>query len=146
VSAAIEGTILGLPSIAISLNSFEYQADYSYAASVARKLCLEIKEVGLSADTMLNVNVPSVPETQIQGIRLTKLGIRRYKDVFQKRKDPRGRTYFWLAGDIVDEDQDEDTDVMVMRNNYVSITPVHFDLTNFRLSDKLKDRLKKVLW
>jgi len=146
VAAAIEGTILGLPSVAISLNSFEYQADYSYAARVARNLCLEIAKVGLAADTMLNVNIPAVPEPQIKGIKITKLGIRRYEDVFQKRKDPRGRTYYWLAGDIIDEDQDEDTDVMAIRNNFVTITPVSFDLTNYRLIEVLKDRLNNLLW
>ncbi len=146
VSAAIEGIILGIPSIAVSLNSFDFQADYSYAASVACKLCLEIEKVGLTTDTMLNVNVPAVTEAEIKGIQITKLGIRRYEDVFQERQDPRGRTYFWLAGDIVDDDQDQDADVMVIRNNIVSITPIHFDLTNFKLIQELKDKLNHVLW
>ncbi|MGI6648603.1 MAG: 5'/3'-nucleotidase SurE [Bacillota bacterium] len=146
VSAAIEGIIQGIPSIAVSLNSFDFQADYSYAASVACKLCLEIKKVGLTTDTMLNVNVPAVTEAEIKGTQITKLGIRRYEDVFQERQDPRGRTYFWLAGDIVDDDQDQDADVMVIRKNIISITPIHFDLTNFKLIQELKDKLNHVLW
>jgi 5'-nucleotidase len=128
------------------LNSFDFQADYSYAASVACKLCLEIKKVGLTTDTMLNVNVPAVTEAEIKGTQITKLGIRRYEDVFQERQDPRGRTYFWLAGDIVDDDQDQDADVMVIRKNIISITPIHFDLTNFKLIQELKDKLNHVLW
>jgi 5'-nucleotidase len=145
VAAAIEAIILGVPSIAISLNSFEYQADYTYAAKIARTLCQEIAGVGIPAGAMLNVNVPSVPESEIRGIKLTKLGIRRYEDVFSERKDPRGKSYYWLAGDIVDDDQDEDTDVMAIRDNFVTMTPVHFDLTNFCLKEYLQSRLQKIL-
>ncbi|NLK52337.1 MAG: 5'/3'-nucleotidase SurE [Syntrophomonadaceae bacterium] len=145
VSAAIEGIILGIPSIAVSLNSFDFQADYRYAASLTQRLCKEFKEWNLPPDAMLNVNVPAVPEAEIQGIQVTKLGIRRYEDVFQKRMDPRGRIYFWLAGNIVDNDEDQDTDVMFIKNNYVTITPVHFDLTNYQLLPDVKEKLKPIL-
>lgn len=147
VSAAIEGIILGVPSIAVSLTSFDYQADYTYAANLTRKICLEIAKVGLNSDTMLNINIPAIPESQIQGVQITKLGIRRYEDVFEERKDPRGKTYYWLAGDIVDDDdQDQNTDVMAVKNNKVSITPVHFDLTHFRMMEQLENQLKNILW
>lgn len=145
VSAALEGAILGIPSIAVSLNSFDHNADYTFAADFTRGLCQQLLKKPLSPDLLLNVNIPAVPKEQIQGAMITKLGIRRYDDVFSRRTDPRGKTYYWLAGDIVDEDQDEDTDVMALKHNKISITPIHYDLTSYQQINSLQRLLKPVL-
>jgi 5'-nucleotidase len=76
---------------------------------------------------------------------ITKLGIRRYEDVFTQRLDPRGKAYYWLAGDIVDDEQDEDTDVMALKNNQTSITPIHYDLTSYNQMRQLNQRLRTIL-
>ena len=142
VSAALEGTVLGVPSLAVSLDTYESQADYSYAAAFTRELCEHLLKEGLSPDILLNINVPALPPHKIAGVKFTKLGIRRYDDVFTARKDPRGKTYFWLAGEVVDEEQDEDTDVMAVKNRFVSITPLHFDLTNYRFLRLMREKWK----
>jgi len=141
VSAAIEGAILGLPSIAISLASYDAE-DYSVAAKVARILAERVyqnKEL-IPPDTLLNVNVPAVPLEELKGFKITRLGTREYTNVFDKRQDPRGNTYFWLAGNVVPiQEDDPDLDVVAVENKYVSITPIHFDLTNYRIMKMIKE-------
>lgn len=145
VSAALEGAVLGIPSLAVSLNSFDPTADYTFAAQFTRNLCRQLLNKPLNPETLLNVNIPAVPSQQIQGVTITKLGIRRYEEVFCERKDPRGKTYYWLAGEIVDEDQDDNTDVMALKKNKISITPLHYDLTSYQQIKKLNRQLKPLL-
>ena len=137
VSAAMEGTILGIPSLAVSLSSYDTNADYSVAVDFTKRFCRLLQRGRLNPEMLLNINIPAVTKEMIQGILITRLGVRRYVDVFSERKDPRGRTYYWLAGDIVDEDQAADTDVMALKNNYVSVTPIHYDLTDHALRAQL---------
>jgi 5'-nucleotidase len=131
VSAATEGTILGIPSIAVSLTTYE-EADFSYAAKFAARLALLVAEKGLPEGTLLNVNVPPVPEHQIRGVRLTKQGRSKWDDTFEVRRDPANREYFWLTGSLEVTDQDEDADQVAVQNQYVSITPIRYDLTDHR--------------
>jgi 5'-nucleotidase len=83
----------------------------------------------LEESILLNVNIPAIPESDICGAVVTRLGIRRYKDLFEKRIDPRGKTYYWLSGVIVEEEAEPDTDIQAIRDNYVAITPLKYDLT-----------------
>lgn len=129
VSAATEGTILGIPSIAISLDSF-IDPDFSFAASFAKKVALKVKEKGLPRGTLLNVNVPHVPEDKIQGVDVVPQGKSRVIEEFDKRIDPRQHTYYWQAGEMVMEDEDQGTDCWSVHHNRVSITPLHFDMTS----------------
>ncbi|MDA8234621.1 MAG: 5'/3'-nucleotidase SurE [Clostridia bacterium] len=139
VSAAIEGAIEGFPSLAVSLTSFDYQ-DYSYAAEFAAKVGRFMVEEALPPGTLLNVNVPALPKEEIQGVSISKLGNRRYKNIFQKRTDPRGKIYYWMAGEVYDLDEDDPvTDVAAIKRKEISITPIHFDLTNYNLMDQVKD-------
>lgn len=131
VSAATEGAILGIPSLAISLATREESADYSFAAVFARDLCLKVKEKKLPAGILLNVNIPAVPRAKIKGVKITRQGKVRFKDTFEKRQDPRGNTYYWLTGESIKEEDDGETDRKAVRENYVSITPLHFDLTSY---------------
>lgn len=128
VSAATEGTILGIPSMAVSLTTFT-NPHYGYAAKLACRLAGAVHEHGLPERTLLSVNVPNVREEEIRGIRITRQGISKFKEFFDKRVDPKGGTYYWLAGDMEEGDESEDSDHAAVKENYVSITPLHYDMT-----------------
>jgi 5'-nucleotidase len=137
VSAAIEGAILGVPAVAISVAEFETPL-YDSAAAFATKLAKRILETGLSKNTILNVNVPSIPVNDINGVAVTHLGYRRYRNTFEKRLDPRGKVYYWMAGEVVEDPIDINSDIGAIKNNMISITPVHFNLTKFDLINEIK--------
>ncbi len=137
VSAAIEGCILNIPSVAISLVSYKSD-DFSYAGEVAVEVAQKLLEHGLPEGVLLNVNVPAVPKGEIKGIKVVRLGIRRYAETYIKRLDPRGKPYYWLTGEAIDatqEDMQLDTDIAAVNQNYVAITPIHLDLTFYSLMD-----------
>lgn len=132
VNAAMEGAVLGFPSIAISLacNGSCHNLDFSYAANFILRFIPKIKDISFPTKTILNINVPSDAEKEIGGIQVTKLGTKLYSDSYEKRIDPRGRTYYWLAGEILDSAEEETTDISAIRNNRISITPITFEITN----------------
>lgn len=143
VSGALEGLISGIAALAVSVTDY-HSPDYRYAASFTRKLAPLVLENGFCRDSLLNINVPSLPPEQIRGVKVTRLGNRKYVNCFETRTDPRGRAYYWLGGDVIDviDDSSEmDTDVATIRENMVSITPIHIDLTNYRALNILKDLL-----
>ncbi len=140
VSAAIEGAVLGIPSIAVSLASFEYN-DFETAAEAVCRLVRELmknKSV-IPKDTLLNVNIPAVKKELLKGYKITRLGVREYENVFDRRVDPRGNVYYWLKGDIIpNQDRDPEIDVVAVDNNYISISPIHFDLTDYGIIQSIK--------
>ncbi|NHZ86878.1 MAG: 5'/3'-nucleotidase SurE [Planctomycetia bacterium] len=127
VSAATEGTILGIPSIAISLNSIK-GGDMTASQKVAKTVVGKVLENGLPSGVLLNVNVPNIPENSIKGYRITKQGNVVFKDHFEKREDPRGKLYYWMKGEIIN-DTNSDTDGFAIQNKFVSVTPIHYQLT-----------------
>ncbi|MCT7984707.1 5'/3'-nucleotidase SurE [Laspinema sp. A4] len=138
VSAAMEGTIEGIPSIAFSLASYGSH-DFQPAAEFAVSLIGFLEKNPLPASMLLNVNIPPGPAEKFAGVALTRQGIRRYVDIFEKRIDPRGKTYYWLAGEVLEEvEQTLDpefgvtlpTDVDAIRKNYITLTPLHYNLTS----------------
>lgn len=134
VSAAIEGCIMGVRSAAFSLlHGDGDKMDYAYAGKIAIKVAEIISGKNLSPDTLINVNIPSVPQNQIRGMKVTRLGRRRYTKNYEKREDPRGRTYYWLSGQLIEEEMESDIDIDAVNNNYVSITPLHYDLTSYEM-------------
>ena len=138
VSAAIEGALNGFPAIAVSLNSWQ-ESDFKAAAEFTRRLVAQVMETNsIPPRTLLNVNVPALPAEQIKGVRITKLGVVQYDNVFERRLDPRGRTYYWMGGKIADSDNAADTDVVAVKSGYISVTPVHFDLTDYKMMESLK--------
>jgi 5'-nucleotidase len=137
VSAATEGTILGIPSVAVSLTTYE-EADFSFAARLAAKLALVVAKRGLPEGTLLNVNVPAVPEEQVRGIRLTKQGTSKWDDTFDVRRDPANREYFWLKGRLNVTDTDPTSDQIAVQSGFVSITPIHYDLTDRRMLEEMR--------
>lgn len=130
VAAALEGPILGIPAIAASLDSF-VSDDYTRAAEFTASLALKVLQEGLPPGTLLNVNIPGRPGVAISGVRITKMGRRLYRDQWDRRVDPRGRTYYWLAGELMDLQNDGDSDVAAVEAGYISVTPVQLDLTRY---------------
>jgi 5'-nucleotidase len=126
VSAAMEGTLLGVPSIAVSLMD---DGDVSAAARVARLIAMRVLVEGLPPMTLLNINVPKEPA---RGIRFTRLGHRVYSEKVVEQSDPRGRTHYWLGGGPPQWAALEGTDMGAVHEGFVAVTPVHLDLTNHR--------------
>ena len=131
VSAATEGAFLGIPSVAISLNT-KNDPDFGFAAKFSRRMIQLVMENGLRERTALNVNIPAVPEDQIKGVSFTTQDLVRHRDKYEKRKDPRGNVYYWLASETPVEDSIPDTDLMALRENRITITPITFDLTDVK--------------
>jgi len=129
VSAAIEGALLGLPAIAVSLAAFR---DFSFqvAAEFTAALAARVLEKGMPPDTLLNVNIPHLPAHEIKGYRLTRQGKRRYSEAIVERIDPRGKKYYWIGGDDLGFVHEEGTDCVAVHEGFISVTPLHIDLTN----------------
>ncbi len=138
VSAAREAAIMDIPAIAISVTNHAVK-DFTFAAKVAKMIALEVAEKGLPKGTLLNVNVPDVDEKDIAGMVVTKQGKSKWDDVYEHRIDPNGRDYYWLKGDLVEVDKEIEIDQAAIKNNYVSITPIHFDLTDYETFNKMQN-------
>ncbi len=143
VSAAMEGALMGIPSIAISLAGFE-GLNYEYAGQLAQELVKACVHRQLDAGALLNINVPALEAEDIAGLAVTRLGVRKYRDTYVKRTDPRGQTYYWLAGEPLDADGAVDTDIGALHRNLVSITPICLDLTNHALVEATTEWIKHV--
>jgi 5'-nucleotidase len=134
VTAAMEAVIWGLPGIAISLNGPLHPntpVDFQPAARVAGCIAKMVIKQGLPPGIMLNVNIPYLPLAEIQGYRITRQGLRVYRDKLVSRQDPRGRPYYWIGGEEPTGVPDEGTDFAALAQNYVSITPLHLDMTAY---------------
>jgi 5'-nucleotidase len=143
VSAALEGAIHGLPSVAVSLtNGYERMADFTYGADFIADFLPRVLETTLPPKTILNINIPAVPMADMPGIKLTELGTRMYTDTYEKRVDPRNQVYYWLAGEIIETGESPESDVEAIRNNLISVTPVHFDMTNHGFLSQYRDALE----
>ncbi|MGH7894984.1 MAG: 5'/3'-nucleotidase SurE [Candidatus Binatia bacterium] len=137
VSAAMEGTLLGVPSIAVSLIG-RGTFDFTIAAAFAGRLAAWVLARGLPRDTLLNVNVPQEFDgASPRGVALTRMGRRRYGDAIVEKIDPRGRKYYWIAGEEVPFVAEEGTDFHAVQHGLISLTPIHLDLTNYRSFDSL---------
>jgi 5'-nucleotidase len=138
VSAATEGTTLNIPSAAISLATYEkvnFSAYATISAKIIRQL-LEDKESKLNPRTVLNINIPPIPVNKIKGIKVTRQGKSRWEDSFEVRADPTGRDYYWLTGKMNFTDRDLSFDTAAVRAGYVSVSPLHYDLTNHEMFKK----------
>jgi 5'-nucleotidase len=137
VSAATEGTILGIPSIAFSLTSYTYN-EFSVAAKFASKLAKIVLKNGLPKGTLLNVNIPAKKKKDIKGVLITKQGKSFWDDYYESRLDPHNREYFWLSGGMASLDKSIEYDEKAIEENYISVTPIHYDLTDYSMLEKLK--------
>jgi 5'-nucleotidase len=137
VAAAMEGVISGLPSIAVSMDT-EPIWPVDVGAQFVSRLVQQITERGIDKDILLNVNIPNLPHDEIKGVQITTLGRRIYEDQLVKGVDPRGRTYYWIGGSNIRNEGEPDSDVVAIAEGYVSITPIHLDMTNHRLLETLR--------
>ena len=131
VSAALEGALLGVPAIAVSLVTFE-RFDFKVAAEFIAKLVESVQQQGIAPEMLLNVNVPALPKEQIKGWRFTRQGKRHYSENIVERVDPRGKKYYWIGGDDLGFVKDDGTDCMAVHDGYISVTPLQIDMTNYK--------------
>jgi 5'-nucleotidase len=137
VSAAFEGAILGVPSIAVSLATFG-ERNFEAARASIPKLLEAIARHELPPRALLNVNVPSCAPDELRGFRITKLGHRVYEDTLVARKDPRGRDYYWIGGGEPSWNPDPETDFLAIDEGFVSVTPLSLDLTHLGLHEAMQ--------
>lgn len=129
VAGAYEGMLLGIPSMALSNANYK-SSDYQTAARCAAHIARHVLEHGLPKDTVLNINIPSIPYDELEGIAITRQGLREFEDEIIKREDPRGNAYYWIGGSRPRSVIHPGTDVEAIEHNRVSITPLHRNLTN----------------
>ena len=128
MGGALQGTFLGIPSFAVSImHDKEGRFDFEYGAEFAARMALKILEKGLPEGVTLNINIPPPP---VRGARLTKLGEKRYNPEILEKKDPRNRTYYWIGTGRPKTIGDAESDVMVIKKGFITITPVHRDMTH----------------
>jgi 5'-nucleotidase len=140
MSAAMEASIESIPSIGFSLLDYRFDADFSAARFYANKIIKTVLANNLDKHLLLNVNFPAVAKKDMKGIKICKQAYAKYKEEFDERIDPHGKKYYWLTGEFINFDTDEDTDVWALKNNYVSVVPVQFDLTNYTLKNLLEKK------
>ena len=134
VTAAMEATIFGVPGVAFSFDgaAAARPVDYSQVAKAAGRVAARLIRNGLGPDTLLSVNIPCVPFEEVKGYRITRQGMRVYKDELVERKDPRGTPYYWIGGEAPTGVIEEGTDIGALSEGYVSITPLQMDLTDYK--------------
>lgn len=138
VSAATEGTLMGIPSMAVSLTSFDSLADMSLAAEVAYDIASRLLDLKLPAGTLLNVNVPAIDRANYRGMKVTRQGHNAWKDGYDVRKDPQGHPYYWLTGEFLTLSEQEDGDDFAVQQGWTAVTPIHYELTNVAELNRLK--------
>jgi 5'-nucleotidase len=138
VASAIEATLQGIPAFAISVagnGTFDFQV----AGPCAHRVAKEVLRRGLPRDTLLNVNVPAVPQDAVRGWKITRQGRRVYSETVIRKIDPRGRTYYWIGGAAASWEPGGETDHEAVTSGWVSVTPLHLDLTNHRVLADIKE-------
>ncbi len=138
VAGAIEGILLGIPSFAVSIAARE-DFRFAEAAEVALRTASQILSEGRPSGTLLNINVPNIPISEMQGTRITRLGKRIYHQMTVERVDPRGKKYYWIGGGEPDWEREEGTDLDAVDRKFVSITPLHLDMTDYASFERMRN-------
>lgn len=138
LSAAMEASLEGIPSIGFSLLNYDYEASFEHSKPFVKKLMAYVLNHGLEHGSLLNVNLPDLPAEDIKGIRICRQADARWVEEFVESTDPRGRKYYWLTGRFINEDEGQDTDIWALENGYVSVVPSVHDLTDYKAIDRLK--------
>ncbi|CAN5144760.1 5'/3'-nucleotidase SurE [soil metagenome] len=141
MSAALEASIESIPSVGFSLLDYSIEADFTGSKKYARILVEHLLKKKYDKHLCLNVNIPAVDADLIKGLKVCRQAYAKYEEKFDERNDPHGKKYFWLTGDFVNFDKRKDTDVWALKNNYISVVPVQFDLTHYALKEKLENSL-----
>ncbi len=138
LSAAMEASLEGIPSIGFSLLNYAYDADFEACKPFVRQIMRSMLENESANNRLLNVNIPNLPAEEIRGIKICRQAEARWVEEFVESTDPRGRKYYWLTGRFINEDTGKDTDLWALENKYISIVPSHHDLTDYKAIDALK--------
>lgn len=138
MSAAMEASLEGVDSIGFSLLDFSFEADFESGKPFIKEIIEYTLKNGLGDSKLLNVNIPKLPTKEIKGIRVCRQANARWKEAFVKNTDPMGKTYYWMSGEFVNDDQGEETDVWALDNGYISIVPCKHDLTDYKSIKQIK--------
>lgn len=139
MSAAMEGALERIPAIGFSLTNSSIEADFSGAELVARNLIGMALKKGIPQGVCLNVNIPDISPDMLKGIRICRQAVAVWEEEFDERKDPNGKTYYWLTGQFKNYDTGTDTDIWALENNYVSVVPCSFDVTAHKELNHFRD-------
>lgn len=139
IAAAMEGTMFGFPSIAVSTFTNSAICDYDAAEVAVARVAELVLLNGIPTGTLININAPSAPWASVKGLKLSRMGRRQYQDRVDHRQDPRGGSYYWLTGTPVDTGEAEDSDVHVVHSGYVAVTPLQMNLSDDSLLEKMNE-------
>ena len=142
MSAAIEAAIESIPAVGFSLLDYSVNADFSASKIYVKKIVEQMLKSKLEKHFTLNVNIPAVDASLIKGVKICKQAYAKYEEKFLERNDPHGKKYYWLTGEFVNFDKAKDTDVWALENNYISVVPIQFDMTNYTLKATLETNWK----
>jgi 5'/3'-nucleotidase len=138
MSAAMEASIESIPSVGFSLLDYRFEADFTASRFYVNKIVKSLLHTKMDKHLLLNINIPAVPLEAMNGVKVCKQAYAKYDEDFDERVDPHGKKYYWLTGEFKNFDTGKDTDVWALEHNYVSVVPVHFDLTNYQLKKELE--------
>ena len=139
LSAAMEASLEGIPSIGFSLLDYAYDANFEAAKPFIKELIEWVLKNGMAEGNLLNVNIPNLAREEIKGLKVCRQAEARWVEEFSEAEDPRGQKYYWLTGRFVNKDTGDDTDVVALENGYISVVPSMHDLTHYSAIDKVKD-------
>lgn len=138
VAAAMEATVLGIPAVALSYAGERHEELEGWGTPIGRLLERIMGQRDFPDHTLFNVNLPGIAPDEVRGVRVTSLGRRRYAESITRAHDPSGREYFWIGGGVADWTGSDDSDFQAVRDGYISVTPLHLDLTNYRLLEEIR--------
>jgi 5'-nucleotidase len=138
MSAAMEASIEGIPSIGFSLMDYSMEANFEASQKIVREIVQQVLAHKPDEHFLLNVNIPKIPYAEIRGIKVCRQAYAKYREEFDERRDPQGRKYYWLTGEFMNMDTGDDTDVWALENKYVSMVPVSIDFTDHPTRKKLE--------
>jgi 5'-nucleotidase len=139
MSAAIEGSMEGIPSIGFSLLDYRFDADFQQCRKYVQQLARTVLKRRLPHGICLNVNIPAVKQNELKGIKICRQAKANWEEEFDHRKDPRGKDYFWLTGRFKLYENSQETDEWALDNNYISVVPVQFDFTAHEIIPDMKN-------
>jgi 5'-nucleotidase len=139
MSAALEASIEGVPAIGFSLLDYNWNADFESLRNFIKKITLTAINKRIPNGNALNINFPKLKENEIKGIKICRQAKAHWIEKFDKRINPQGKEYYWLTGEFINEDHKNDSDEWALKNGYISIVPVKFDMTDHKNIEKLKD-------
>ena len=140
LSAAMEASLEGIPSIGFSLLDYSFNANFKEGLPFVKQIMEYVLTNGIEKGSLLNVNIPAVPRSEIKGVKVCRQADARWVEEFLEAKDPRGLPYYWLTGQFVNDDQGKnDTDIWALDNHYISVVPSMHDLTNYTAVAEMKN-------